>query len=405
VSQREFVGGGAAVKVILSVEYETPSSELHTELFVKMPLEPGHKNRQLNIQMAFEGREVFFNRFFTKCMPFRTAKFYFGDISMSTTNWILITEKVPFADNSQRGAQLGPGEVEPVVRKGLDFCLPSALDKYVALYRRAAMLTAWAHSGRLGSQLPEFFPVNKAGFLIGFPVAAKAFDDFWPKLEDFVLQRGPQLFPPDVASAGYLAQLRQECLEIGPALGKVNKYCTTGENLWAFIHPNLHIDNAFFFRDEAGRQDCGLLDWGGAGMGFLLSQFISGGGALSLAGAEMRVAHTDALVRCFFETLAEFGGPQLDAGDMSLRVALMDMAYIIGSMRLIGTDRAGDVYEYLPKEKYAEVRGLDDPVFTADTIEALMLRSVVMMLVEGIKTWKGRNYHLIFSSWRAKHVK
>merc|ERR1712190_427708 len=77
-----------------------------------------------------------------------------------------------------------------------------------------------------------------------------------------------------------------------------------------------------------------------------------------------------------------------------------DMAYIIGSMKLMGTGRPGDVYEYLPREKYADVRGLDDPVFTADSVEALMLRSVVMMLVEGIKTWKGRNYFELFTRWR-----
>lgn len=77
----------------------------------------------------------------------------------------------------------------------------------------------------------------------------------------------------------------------------------------------------------------------------------------------------------------------------------MDMAYIIGSMKLIETGRPGDVYEYLPKAKYADVNGPDDKVFTADTINALMLRSVVMMLVEGIKTWKGRNYHQLFSKW------
>uniref|UniRef100_A0A7S1RSE4 Aminoglycoside phosphotransferase domain-containing protein n=1 Tax=Alexandrium catenella TaxID=2925 RepID=A0A7S1RSE4_ALECA len=267
------------------------------------------------------------------------------------------------------------------------------------------MLTAWAHSGRLGAQLPELFPANKAGFLVGFPVAAKAFDEFWPRVEDFVLRHAPQLFPADVANPGYLAQLRAECMEVGPALGKVNKFCTAGDELWQFLHPNLHIDNAFFFRDASGLQDCGLLDWGGAGTGFLLSQFVSGGGALSLAGAEMRVAHTDALVACYFETLAEFGGPRLDARDMQLRVALMDMAYVIGSMRLTETGRPGDVYEYLPKEAYAGVRGLDDPAFAADSIEALMLRSVVMMLVEGIKTWKGRGYHRLFSDWRAAHVK
>jgi hypothetical protein len=283
--------------------------------------------------------------------------------------------------------------------------LPNALDKYVALYRRAAQLTAWAHSGKLGNQIEQFYPYSKAGFLIGFPVMAKAFDDFWPKVEEFMIQRAPQLFPAEIANATYVAQLKQEFLEVGPVLGKVNKYCTTGDNLWLFMHPNLHIDNAFFFKNDQGEQDCGLLDWGGAGISFILIQFISGGGALSLAGSEMRIAYTDALVKCYFDTLAEFGGPVLDSTDMCLRVALMDMAYIIGSLRLIDTDRPGDVYEYLPKEKYADVRGLDDPVFSADSIEALMLRSVVMMFVEGIKTWKGRNYRDIFSKWRVKNPK
>jgi len=405
VSQRSFVGGGAAVKVILTLEYEKPADDLHTELFVKMPLEAEHKNRKLNIQMTGEGREIFFNRFFAQCMPFRTAKYYFGDISMSTTNWILITEKIAFADSSRQGEQFAPNEIEPVVRKGLDFCLPRALDKYVALYRRAAMLTAWAHTGKLGGQLPEFYPMGKGMVMIGFPVMAKQFDDFWPALEDFVLKTARQLFPSDVATQDYVAKLKTECVEIAPLLAKVNKYCTTGENLWGFMHPNLHVDNAFFFRDEESRQDCGLLDWGMAGVGFLLLQFISGGGALSLAGAEMRVPYTDGLVTCYFDTLAEFGGPRLDAADMCLRVALMDMAYIIGSMRLIGTDRPGDVYEYLPKEQYATVTGLEDPVFAADTIEALMLRSVVMMLVEGIKVWKGRDYGKMFKAWRVANPK
>jgi len=401
VSQRDFIGGGAALKAIVTLEYEQPSEDLHTELFVKMPLPLGHKNRDLNIRLAQEGKEVFFLRFFSACMPFRSPKYYFGEISMATTNWLIITEKVDFADNSRRGETFGPGQVEPIVRKGLDFCLPNPLEKYVAMYRRAAMLTAWFHNGKLGVQLPDYYdPPSKYGFMIGFPVPAKAFDDFWPKIEEFVLERAPQLFPSDVANPAYLAQLRGECMEVGPGLGKVNKYVTTGDDLWGFMHQNLHIDNAFFFRDAEGRQDCGLFDWGGLGPGFLLNQFVSGGGALSLAGADMRVPYSDALVRCYFDTLTEFGGPQLDPTDMSVRVALMDMAYVVGTMRLIETGRPGDVYEYLPKEGYANVSGPEDTVFTADTIEALMLRSTVNMLVEGIKTWKGRDYAGIFSRWR-----
>lgn len=43
--QTSFEGGGAGLKATLDVEYATPDSTLHTELFVKLPHESdqGHK--------------------------------------------------------------------------------------------------------------------------------------------------------------------------------------------------------------------------------------------------------------------------------------------------------------------------------------------------------------------------
>lgn len=404
VSQREFIGGGAALKAILEVEYAKPDPNLHTSLFVKMPLNPDHKNRMVTLGLAQEGKEVFFSRFFTACLPFRTAKFYFADMCMKTCCWILITETIPFASDSTRGQRQPPGEVEAPVRKGLDFLeLPDALDKYVALYRRAGMLTAWAESGRLGPQLAEFQPLNKANFLVGFPVSAKMLEQIWPNLEDFVLKHGKKLFPPEIANAAYMARFKAECIEMGPQLGKFNKYCLDGEDVWGYMHQNLHIDNAFFWRDEAGLQDCGLLDWGGVGPGLLLAQFVSGGGALSLANADLRIPYSDALVAVYYDTLAEFGGRRADVADMQVRVALMDMAYLLGSFKLIGKGVMGDVYDSLSKEEYEQLRGLDDPKFTEDSIPALMLRSAVTMLVEGMRTWRGRDYPRVFSSWRSKN--
>merc|ERR1712232_1183784 len=127
------------------------------------------------------------------------------------------------------------------------------------------------------------------GHLVTLKVMEKIFDDTWPKVEYFVLRLAPQLFPAEVAEATYISQLKGEVRDVGLALNTVNKYVIAGDNMFLIIHPNLHIDNAFFFHDEEGYQDCGLLDWAGTSMGFVLSVFISGGGALSLAGAEMRI--------------------------------------------------------------------------------------------------------------------
>lgn len=48
-------------------------------------------------------------------MPFRVPKFYFGDISASTTNFVLITESISWADKTKK--EFVPGEIEPAYDK------------------------------------------------------------------------------------------------------------------------------------------------------------------------------------------------------------------------------------------------------------------------------------------------
>jgi len=405
VSMTDFPYGAASVKVLLSVEYEK-ADDLHTELFVKFPLDPSNKHRPLNIGLAQESKEMFFTRFFARCMPFRTAKYYFGDFSMKTTNFIIITEQIKFADKAKKGQRLAPNEIEPIVRKCFDHEMHDPLGNYMALMRNAAKLTAWAFNGRMGSQVFDFWQFNKQ-ILVALKVPEKQFNDIWPKIESFVLESAPKFFPTDIANPSYMAQFKNEVQEVGLALNTVQKYVTAGD-LWGMVHPNLHIDNAFFYCNEDGLQECGLLDWGGVGTGFLLNCFVSGGGALPMATADLRIQHGDTLVRCYFETLHEFGGPDcphFDIDDMCLRVNLLDMAYLIGMFKLIDTGKMGDIYDEIPKEQWKVMSGLGDPALSADTRPALMARSATNMLVESIKTWKGKDYYGIFSEWRAKNPK
>lgn len=74
---------------------------------------------------------------------------------------------------------------------------------------------------------------------------------------------GSALFPPDVADAAYMASFKQEVLHLSGRFPAIVDYLMSDEDYVAYAHPNLNVDNAYWWRDEAGTLDAGLIDWSG----------------------------------------------------------------------------------------------------------------------------------------------
>lgn len=403
VSIKSFAGGGAAEKAVMVVEYEKPDENLHTELFLKLPLDMSEKNRMFCIQLAMEGSELIFNRFMIRCLPLRTPKYYFGDLNMKTTNWILISEKLPFADKSTRGQRLGPYELEAPVLKGMDWILPDKVEKYYALWRTNAIMCAWGHSGKLGD-LSELYPMPEVSRNVIFPVPEKRFAPFWEQTKDFILNVAPSCFPKEIANATYMAQLEKEVKEVAANIHCCNDHLKNiGKDFWGLIHVNCQLDNSFFWVDEAGRVDAGLLDFGGLGLA-LLGQILAGG--MASADADVRAEHLEGLCHCFADTLREFGGPSLNAGDLYLNVAFVEMKNITGTMQTVEGGGFGGILEHKPRDQWASItQGLRDPIFEVEDVATMMLRTSIVGLVEGIRTWRLARYYEKFSQWRARFGK
>ncbi|OLP74782.1 hypothetical protein AK812_SmicGene45582, partial [Symbiodinium microadriaticum] len=113
----EYIGGGNCAKLIFDVEYEKDAPDLHTKLFAKIPfplagntlsdrmassvMQSGAEIGEINAQRLLESR-----------LPFQIPRYYFADVSnvstvgknglsavdgiWETSNWILITERIPF---------------------------------------------------------------------------------------------------------------------------------------------------------------------------------------------------------------------------------------------------------------------------------------------------------------------
>ena len=88
-----------------------------------------------------------------------------------------------------------------------------------------------------------------------------------------------------------------------------------GPDYIAAMHANLQADNAFFWRDEYGQLDCGVLDWGGFSRMPFCVNFL---GCLSGADPEVLLAHEEGILRCFRDEYHRCGGPLLPLEELLL---------------------------------------------------------------------------------------
>src|SRR5690606_15866571 len=108
--------------------------------------------------------------------------------------------------------------------------------------------------------------------------------------------RSPQLFPPSVTAPDFGARLERDALAFLGHEKEVRRFLHADPRFVALTHWNSNIDNAWFWRDEAGVLRCGLLDWG---MVRQMNLAYGLWGGLSAADRAMLEAHLDHLLAGF----------------------------------------------------------------------------------------------------------
>merc|ERR1711879_646043 len=112
----------------------------------------------LSGQFDNDGLEVRANLYLLHLLPFRTPKVYFADISRESTNWILITECIPFAKRGKivNGSivdqpVMEPYQTYPCCGKFQDYLLPDPVGFYCCIFREMGQLAGWDKVGRFDS--------------------------------------------------------------------------------------------------------------------------------------------------------------------------------------------------------------------------------------------------------------
>ncbi|CAK9063111.1 unnamed protein product [Durusdinium trenchii] len=154
IEDTKVTGGNNAGKFLLSVKYAKEREGLHTKLFAKIPHQMTKDTKQDRLSSSvlkqpMDFCEINTYRLVETKLPTPTPKFYYGDISNETTNYILITERVPYVGVGRKKGQIKPFEVEGPYDKCKDYELNGDPKEYYTLIMEVSGKIAGADkSGR-----------------------------------------------------------------------------------------------------------------------------------------------------------------------------------------------------------------------------------------------------------------
>lgn len=328
----EIDGGSTGRKLMLSVEYATPATGLHTDLFVKFSRDLDNPIRDRGkTQMEPEVRFAALSR--APGFPIAVPHVQFGDYHRDSGTGILITERIGFGDNG----------IERQYHKCLDYELPEPLEHYRALLTALARLAGTQRSGRLPAELTAHFPLDVQAATVGerVPLSADRLQRRVQQVAEFAEMR-PGLLPASAGSSEFLARLGEDVLRIAQHEDIITHQLGTDTDYVALCHWNANIDNAWFWRDVGGVLHCGLLDWGCVGQ---MNMGMAIWGAMSAAETDMWDDHFRELLELFVAEVHRCGGPELDADRLRrhtlLYAAAMGVAWLLDVPALL-RKRFGD---------------------------------------------------------------
>ncbi len=356
----ECPGGSTGQKFFLTVEYAEPRLELHTELFVKFSRDFNNPVRDRGrYEMAAEVRFAPLSRL--PGFPIRVPAAYFADYEHASGTGLLITQRIAF----------GSDGIEPHQPKCLDHDLADPLAHYRAIVTALARLAAAHKSGKLSAEVEGRFPFDALAAAASDPIR---YDE--PRLRELIRDYAqfavtyPQLVPSSLTPEFFQHMER----DVGRFLqheAAIKRFLQSNRDFIALCHWNANIDNAWFWRDDAGTMQCGLMDWGRVRQ---MNVAYALWGCLSGAAREIWDDHFDGLLNLFVTELRAQGGPSLAATElrlhMDLYIATMGLAWLM--------EAPAKVLSRLPQA--ATASGPRDPVFRDNEAARAQLHISTMFL-------------------------
>lgn len=359
---QEFFGGGMGRKAAIDVTYAEPTDKPQ-RLFAKFTREFGDPLRELfSPVMAPEVRFALLSR--RSDFPLTVPECMFAGYSADHLSGLLITSRVPYGENG----------VLPAMDKAVDYEYGDLGPIYEAQTRAIAKLSGFHRAGGFEGEVNDAFPFdpNNEALLKVIPFDAQQLDAKLDVLRDFGA-RAPHLLPDGLADADFLIDFADGARTVLNKERAIWQAIYGHDDAIALIHWNMNPDNAWFWRDDAGRMQSGQLDWGGVGQGNLAQSYY---GMICAAETDFIAANDERLQSLLLSAYAEHGGPRVDPArfdrDVSLAIAVLGAAWMLDAPSLIANDI----------EDYETLTGRDDPRLRSLFIPRAQLQLLRVFLSE-----------------------
>jgi len=354
-------GGSTGRKLLLGVEYTSASNGLPTDLFVKFSRDFDNPRRdrgktQMDLEVSFARlcRE--------QNVPVVVPRTLFAGYHVGSGTGLLVTERIPY----------GIPPVEPHYDKCLDYQMPEPLAHYRALLASLARLAGADKAGRLGAGVSRQFTFDPERVTVGAR-ASYTHDELRDRVlaYDAFAAAHPALIPSELRTAYFLDRMGKEVDVIFGHHDAVTTHLNGTVGHVALCHWNANVDNAWFWRNDAGVLDCGLLDWGCVSeMNVAMALW----GSLCSAESDIWDLHLDALLTHFADEYHRAGGPVLDLEILRSQIILY--ATVMGVTWLL------DAPTYLRAvvPELADVTDRYDPRISGNEVARTQLRMLTNFL-------------------------
>jgi len=371
--------GNNGGKFLFEVEYEKEDPNLHTKLFAKVPfaLTGATKFDRMSSSVNKQPNELYevnAYRLLESTLPMKTPRFYFGDISNETSNWIIITERIEFHDFE--GNNFGPPaptrpeplpafKIEGPYDKCIDYNLRGDSKEYYMLMTQVgAKMAGLAKAGAMGSvelQKQSFGHSPDPTDLTKWRMNPGAATGQVPKQVDVMLNNalkfwtgtGKAVFPEWVSSEKFGKKFKNTMLKVNAYSAELNYWMHMNTDYTSLGHMNLNVDNAYFWRDDEGKLDCGVFDWGGLSVASCGSKLWWWYYCMDYANFKDNIKE---YLECYIDTYKEHCGLQLDKDE------LYDMVVISAIMQMAGLVSAvPQMTRMCPKKEWETIKDRYDP--------------------------------------------
>ena len=361
---KEFFGGGMGRKLIIDVAYARDEGA-PTKLFAKFPRNFGDPLRDwFTPPMEPETRFALLSR--RSGFPVAVPRCMFADYDASIPTGLLITECIAF----------GTGRIEPAADKCMDDQLPNPLEHYEALTLAMAGLAAAHKTGKLGEHVNEQFPYNPRD--VDTPLILSDEAGLRAKLgriQTFAREK-PGFFLDGIGDPTFLERFAEDALLVRQMESAIRLHLNLQRDYVAMCHWNMNVDNGWFWRDDTGRLQVGLMDWGSVGQMHLAQAFF---GMTCGALPSFLSQHRDRLVSLLAQEYARLGGPAIDpdhlAEQIRLAIAVLGVAWMLDAPEIIERE--------VPD--LADVQDGHDPRLR----DNFLARAQLQLLVTLLNEWRG----------------